>query len=107
MLINLIRNAIDAVAELPAERRVIELRQCRSGHEAHFEVVDHGPGIPVARAEELFRPFFTTKAQGTGLGLAISRSIVAAPQGRLEHRPTPGGGATFVVALPAASGEDA
>lgn len=107
VLINLIRNAIDALEGAPMERRSIELRQFRRGDAARFEVVDHGPGVPAEQSEELFRPFFTTKSHGTGLGLAISRSIMTAHQGRLEHQPTPGGGATFTVTLPAARGDAA
>lgn len=102
VLINLIRNAIDAVAGESAERRIIELRQARRGDAVGFEVIDRGPGIPAIHSGDLFRPFFTTKSHGTGLGLAISRSIMAAHQGRLEHQPTPGGGATFLITLPLA-----
>jgi two-component system sensor kinase FixL len=107
VLINLVRNAIDALDGTPELDRRIELRQRSLGAHARFEVVDHGPGVPPASADELFRPFFTTKSHGTGLGLAISRSIMAAHGGRLEHQPTPGGGATFTVTLPVAASEAA
>lgn len=107
VLINLVRNAIDALDDAPAGSRHIELRQRSLGTHARFEVVDHGPGIPAASARELFRPFFTTKSHGTGLGLAISRSIMTTHGGRLEHQPTPGGGATFTVTLPVAASEAA
>ncbi len=100
VLINLIRNAIDASQSLPEERRHLELNQSVATEALRVEVRDHGPGIAAGEAEQLFRPFFTTKASGTGLGLAISRTIVSAHGGRLEYEVTPGGGATFVITLP-------
>lgn len=100
VLINLIRNAMDALGDLPAERRTITLHVEGHGDTAEFRVVDHGPGVPAELLERMFSPFFTTKPQGTGLGLAISRSIVEAHRGRLLHEATPGGGATFSFSVP-------
>jgi two-component system sensor kinase FixL len=102
VLINLIRNAIDAVAELPASRRTIELQQSCESDRTHVAVIDHGPGVSAAQAQDLFRAFFTTKSHGTGLGLPISRTIMNSHRGELTHRATPGGGATFVMSLPSA-----
>lgn len=73
---------------------------------ALLEVRDHGPGIDPATAEHIFERFYRTDASrnrgtgGTGLGLAIAAAIVAAHRGEITLRPTPGGGATFVVQLP-------
>jgi two-component system sensor kinase FixL len=100
VLLNLIRNAIDASQALPVERRRIELKETASAETVRIEVTDHGVGVPAGEIDQLFRPFFTTKANGTGLGLAISRTILSAHQGRLDYEPTTGGGATFVIALP-------
>jgi len=67
-------------------------------------VADDGPGVPESVRPHLFEPFFTTKdvGDGTGLGLPVSYGIVVAHGGRLRFEPTPGGGATFLVELPAA-----
>jgi two-component system sensor histidine kinase KdpD len=72
-----------------------------------LRVVDHGPGIPAADRErvfELFQRLGDGRAEGTGMGLAICRGIVSALGGTIRVEPTPGGGATFVVALPVADG---
>jgi two-component system NtrC family sensor kinase len=67
-------------------------------------VADDGPGVPDSVRPHLFEPFFTTKdvGEGTGLGLPVSYGIVVAHGGRLWFEPTGGGGATFIVELPAA-----
>jgi C4-dicarboxylate-specific signal transduction histidine kinase len=100
VLLNLIRNAIDALNEAPGAPREIVVRTRNGPDAVEVEVVDRGPGIPAKVADNLFNPFYTTKATGTGLGLAISRSIIRAHLGRLGHRPTPGGGTTFYFTLP-------
>jgi two-component system sensor kinase FixL len=99
--LNLVRNAIDAMAELPMERREVILTT-RALPDAEVEVIvtDHGPGLAPGASEHLFNPFFTTKSSGTGLGLAISRSIVRAHGGRLWHTPNDGSGARFHFTLP-------
>ncbi|MDH5271647.1 MAG: PAS domain S-box protein [Gammaproteobacteria bacterium] len=103
VVLNLVRNAIDAMSEAPATRREVLLstRQSPDG-EIEIVVADHGSGLAPEAAEHLFNPFFTTKAGGTGLGLAISRSIVRAHGGRLWHTPNEGTGARFHFTLPAA-----
>jgi PAS domain S-box-containing protein len=100
VLLNLVRNAIDATLEAPAAPREILVRTSVRAEEVEVEVVDRGSGVDPAVADHLFNPFFTTKAAGTGLGLAISRSIIRAHRGKLGHRPTPGGGTTFYFTLP-------
>jgi two-component system, LuxR family, sensor kinase FixL len=102
VVLNLVRNAIDAMAEAPETRREVLLstRQLPEG-EIEIIVADHGSGLAPGAAEHLFNPFFTTKSGGTGLGLAISRSIVRAHGGRLWHTPNEGTGARFHFTLPA------
>jgi two-component system, LuxR family, sensor kinase FixL len=100
VLLNLIRNAIDALNEAPGAPREIVVRTRNATDAVEVAVIDRGPGIPAKVADNLFNPFFTTKATGTGLGLAISRSIIRAHQGKLAHQPTPGGGTTFYFTLP-------
>ena len=101
VVLNLVRNAIDAMADAPVERREVLLQTRRSGDgEVEITVADHGCGLVPEATEHLFNPFFTTKAGGTGLGLAISRSIVRAHGGRLWHTPNEECGARFHFTLP-------
>lgn len=98
VIINLLRNAVDAVKDRREGRIDITVE---SGAHAYVSVRDNGPGV--ADLEKLFEPFWTTKkpGEGTGLGLAISSSIVADFGGRLTaHNETEGGGAVFQVELP-------
>ncbi len=100
VLLNLIRNAIDATLEAPDAPREVVVRSQLVADGVEVGVIDHAGGIPDDVAAQLFNPFFTTKPEGTGLGLAISRSIIRAHRGKLGHRPTPGGGTTFYFVLP-------
>jgi signal transduction histidine kinase len=63
-------------------------------------VADTGSGIPEGYEEQVFEPFVSLKEGGTGLGLAFSRRVAHEHGGELSYRPTPGGGATFVLRLP-------
>jgi signal transduction histidine kinase len=100
VLLNLIRNAIDATLEARDAPREVLVRSAACEDGVEVAVIDRAGGIPPAVAANLFNPFYTTKATGTGLGLAISRSIIRAHRGKLGHRPTPGGGTTFFFSLP-------
>jgi two-component system, LuxR family, sensor kinase FixL len=100
VLLNLIRNAIDAMATVTGREREILIRTQRLEDQVEVEVVDHGCGIPEEVAANLFTQFYTTKSTGTGLGLAISRTIIRAHHGQLAFRPTEGGGTTFYFTLP-------
>jgi len=104
VLLNLIRNAIDATLEAPGAPREITVSTSLLDDEVEVAVVDRAGGIDPAIADSLFNPFFTTKADGTGLGLAISRSIIRAHRGKLGYRATPGGGTTFRFTLPLVPG---
>lgn len=100
VLINLLRNAQDAVEALPQRSVWISLR--RDGDSALMTIRDCGAGIPDEVAQHLFEAFFTTKSygKGLGLGLAISSSIAQAMNGRLAARNHEGGGAEFTFCLP-------
>jgi len=100
--LNLIRNAIDAMMELPERERVllIETRLGEEGVEAVF--TDRGPGVAAAMRERLFQPFQTTKVEGMGMGLSISFSIVSAHGGSLRYFDAPPAGARFIITLPVA-----
>ena len=67
-----------------------------------LSVTDTGPGIPPDRLRQVFEPFVTTKPNGMGLGLAVCRTIVTAHGGRLSAAQADGGGAMFLIDLPAA-----
>jgi len=103
-LVNLIRNAIDAMRDTaPESRRLrIDIALQASG-EVLFAVADRGAGFGTRSAEELLSPFFTTKADGLGLGLAICRTVATAHGGRLWAVDNPGGGAVFHLSIPAGS----
>lgn len=106
VLLNLVLNAVDAVAEMPAAQRLVVLSSRLSASGAvELCVTDRGPGIPAGDARKIFEPFFTTKSAGMGLGLAISRTIAEAHDGSLSGQNEPEGGATFCFSLPAKGGE--
>jgi two-component system, LuxR family, sensor kinase FixL len=103
VILNLVRNSIDAMLEVPEVSREITLRtQVDRDGDIEFMVADRGTGVDEATMADLFNPFFTTKPGGTGLGLSISRSIVRAHGGKLWCSANPGGGARFFFTLPAA-----
>jgi two-component system sensor histidine kinase DctS len=111
VLLNLTRNAMQAMAAAgTADRSVlIQVRRARtSEHNAkvwlEFSVADHGPGIPDDVAQQLFTPFFTTKAEGMGLGLSLCRTVVEQHGGFLGFEPNHPQGTIFRFTLPADSG---
>jgi two-component system sensor histidine kinase DctS len=104
VLLNLTRNAIEAMAQVPPERRTLHIEaayDAPSGLVA-VRVVDQGHGIPDDVAERLFSPFFSTKAEGMGMGLNVCRTAIEFHGGTLTHRANPGGGTIFTFTLPAA-----
>jgi C4-dicarboxylate-specific signal transduction histidine kinase len=102
VLINLIINAMDAVADLPAERRIVSVRvRAMEDGSIEFSVADSGAGIAEESLEKIFEPFFTTKSNGMGMGLSVSRTIIEAHQGRIWAQNGAGEGATMRFALPA------
>ena len=105
VLLNLTRNAIDAMAEIksPVKSLRIETRAADDGL-VEFLVCDRGSGIESSLEDAIFHPFFTTKPDGLGVGLAISRSIIEAHGGELSYERRRGGGSIFRVSLPAKEG---
>lgn len=105
VVLNLVRNAIEAVESVPPESREIILRTALGpDNTVEISVTDTGPGVDQKVVDRLFAPFVTTKPAGAGLGLAISRSIVEAHKGTLRYRPQSAGGACFMFRLPHAQG---
>lgn len=106
VVLNLIRNGIDAMAETDPEDRILEVRLALSaGSGLQVSVADRGCGISETSEVSLFEPFFSTKGSGLGLGLNISRSIILDHGGQLWFTRNPEGGTTFSFTLPI-SGED-
>jgi len=101
VLLNLLRNGVDAMHDVAPECREISLtaRYTAPG-EICIVVKDQGSGIPDEVAEQLFNPFFTTKNTGMGMGLAICRTIAEAHNGSLEFRRNPDRGVSFALTLP-------
>jgi C4-dicarboxylate-specific signal transduction histidine kinase len=100
VIVNLVRNAIEAISEANSPVRRITLSTGRvTPSAAEIAVEDTGPGLPQMGRDRLFDPFFTTKADGLGLGLSISQGIVEAHGGRLTAAPRPDGGAVFCFTL--------
>ena len=106
VLLNLLVNSIHAVESRPLDARgiVIEVRAGEAKDEVELAVRDSGPGIPDNLADEVFKPFFTTKSNGMGMGLALSRTIIEAHGGRLwTERMAQQDGAVFRFTLKRAS----
>lgn len=100
VLLNLIRNALEAMAEVPPAERQLTLRTRRGEGEAEVSISDTGPGIASGVVDKLFQPYHTSKPHGMGLGLALCRSILQAHQGRLWVKGNTPRGAIFFFALP-------
>lgn len=99
VLINLMRNAMEAMVDNATRELVVGAAPEGSGH-VRVSVSDTGHGIPPDLASDLFKPFLTTKPGGMGIGLSISKRIVEAHGGTLAMRPNPGGGTIFSFVLP-------
>lgn len=102
VLLNLLKNAADAMQDLPPDARVIDVTLEREARNYRIAVRDHGAGLAPASTRHLFEPFFTTKPDGMGLGLSICKTIVEAHGGRLWAEANAGApGMTFIFTLPA------
>jgi len=106
VVLNLARNAMDAMADKQPDRnaRHLTLRSTRQDRDVLIAVEDTGPGIPQGVGQHVFEPFFTTRGAGAGMGmgLPICRTIVEAHSGRLWFTTETGAGTVFYVSLPAA-----
>ncbi len=104
-LVNVVRNAAEAMREAPAPNRLtIDLR--RTSRTVGIVIADTGPGLAPEVLERMFNPFFTTRHSGTGLGLAIVHRIMDAHQGSISVRNNSERGATVELTLPVASRQD-
>ncbi|QJE03323.1 PAS domain S-box protein [Massilia forsythiae] len=102
VLLNLTRNAIEAMQGSAPERRVLAIAARVGAGQVAVSVIDNGHGIPPEVAERLFSPFFSTKAEGMGMGLSICRTAIEFHGGTLTHADNPGGGTVFTFTLQAA-----
>jgi two-component system sensor histidine kinase DctS len=100
VVLNLLRNAMDAMAATPPERREIRVVTEAAARTVTVSIADRGCGISPEVRGQLFQPFFTTKAEGMGMGLNICRSILELHHGRVWAEPNPDGGAVFSFSLP-------
>ncbi len=100
VLLNLTRNAIEAMQDVAPERRVLRIVAASEAGQVTVSVIDQGHGIAPEVAERLFSPFFSTKAEGMGMGLSICRTAIEFHGGTLTHSANPGGGTIFKFALP-------
>ena len=99
VLVNLVMNAMDAMAETPPARRRVTITTEVRAADVDVSVRDAGTGLPPQINGTLFTPFVTTKAHGLGIGLTITRAIVDAHGGTIDAHNNPEGGATFTVTL--------
>ncbi|MDO5531317.1 ATP-binding protein [Sutterella sp.] len=109
LLLNLLKNAMEACASAGTTNRSIELDvklDTPDTSRIRFSVIDHGPGIPEEARPKLFDAFYSTKNEGMGMGLNICRSIAELHGGELIMRTTPGGGSTFSFTVPVLTGDD-
>ncbi len=101
VFLNLTLNAFEAMTAVPSNARRLVIH---AAHSENGDILvsfrDSGPGFPSGMAQQLFEPFFSTKAEGTGMGLAIACSLIEAHSGTLSAENCEGGGACFTVRLP-------
>jgi signal transduction histidine kinase len=102
VVLNLIMNAMDALAVAEVTKREIAVTTRPSGAHTEIIVSDTGTGLGTGEIERIFDPFYTTKPHGMGMGLAIVRTIVEAHSGQISAENLPSGGARFAVRLPIA-----
>jgi signal transduction histidine kinase len=101
VILNLLRNAIDAMSEVNGRTKQLTVRTGRTQRDSVcLSVEDVGVGIDPNKAERLFEPFFTTKFTGMGIGLSVSRAIIDSHHGRLWAAPNDGPGTTFSFSIP-------
>ena len=99
VIVNLVLNAMDAMASMPPARRQLTVRSQVTAADVVVSVSDTGTGLP-ADVSTLFTPFVTEKSHGLGIGLTIARSIVDAHGGTIGAQNNPDGGATFTISFP-------
>ncbi|MES2016017.1 MAG: PAS domain S-box protein [Pseudomonadota bacterium] len=100
VLLNLTRNAIEAMQDVAPERRILRIEAAQVQDQVSVAVIDQGHGISAEVGERLFSPFFSTKAEGMGMGLSICRTAIEFHGGTLSYRANPDGGTVFTFSLP-------
>ncbi len=100
ILVNLVKNSLDSIADADYANGRIEIRVIQADDEIEISVTDNGPGVPDEYRVRLFESFFTTKPKGVGLGLSICKSIAAAHGGNLQYSQPREGGSRFTLTLP-------
>ena len=100
VIVNLVRNGMDAMHDNPPGRRTVRVATREEGGQLVVQVADSGRGIDADTARRLFEPFFTTKPEGMGMGLNICRSIAELHHGRLGFESNPDGGTIFILSFP-------
>jgi two-component system, LuxR family, sensor kinase FixL len=101
VVINLVRNALEAFAPSGSRAPQVKIGTGCCGSDVEVTVCDNGPGLDAPTIERMFDPFFSTKESGSGLGLPISHTVVKAHGGTLGHRANQPSGACFYILLPA------
>ena len=107
VILNLTRNAIESMQQMPAQRKQLRIELTRGFTIAQqpavaTTIIDQGHGIPAEVSDSLYSPFFSTKAEGMGMGLNICRTVIEFHGGTLTHSVNPVGGTIFQFILPAA-----
>ena len=97
-LINLLKNALEAAAQVAAPEALVTARLARGGR-LRIEVADNGAGVPDTLAAHIFTPFFTTKKQGGGIGLAMVRQLIHGNGGTVRYAKSVGAGARFIISF--------
>jgi signal transduction histidine kinase len=106
VLLNLMLNGMEAMAETPPDRRRLLVRTVQSNGVVEVSVRDSGRGLPADDLGRVFEPFYSTKGDGMGMGLSIARSIVEMHAGRIAAENNGGAGATVRFQLPVAKRRD-
>jgi two-component system sensor kinase FixL len=100
ILVNLVKNSIDAITLAGQQDGRIEIRIKKVASDVLISVSDNGPGVPALNRSRLFESFFTTKPKGVGLGLSICKTIAGAHGGSLKYKEPKNGGSKFTLSLP-------
>ena len=100
VMLNLIRNAFEAMEDADTQELIVSAKREEDGRMVELSVTDSGPGLAPEIAENLFKPFHTTKAHGMGVGLSICRHIVEGHGGRIWVKPKAGRGTIFCFTVP-------
>ena len=99
VVVNLLKNATEALADFEGERKISINSTIDTEERIQIEITNNGSAIPAEVAENIFTPFFTTKADGSGIGLAVSRQIIRLHSGTLRLKHNDEGRVTFAIVM--------